>query len=170
MFAKLLVPLDRSLLAEEAIGHAAALARRCDAELDLILVHEPFPHVSPHDPLWTEADLDHDQQYIEQIAGELTTGAHIAVTCAVIRGEPAATICLRAKNVGADLIVMTTHGRTGMNRAWLGSVADAVMRHSSIPVLMLRPTATSREQRAPQPPFTHVLVPFDGSATAAEIF
>ena len=143
MFAKLLVPLDRSLLAEEAIGHAASLARRCNAELDLVLVHEPFPHVSPHDPLWTKAGLDHDQQYIEQIAGELTSGSHIAVTCAVIRGEPAATICLRAKNVGADLIVMTTHGRTGMSRAWLGSVADAVMRHSSHP----RADATSDERR-----------------------
>ena len=57
MFAKLLVPLDRSLLAEEAIGYAAALARRCEAELDLVVVHEPFPHVDPDDPLWTEADI-----------------------------------------------------------------------------------------------------------------
>jgi len=169
MFAKLLVPLDRSLLAEEAIGHAAALARRCDAALDLVLVHEPFPHVSPGDPLWREADLDSDQQYIEQIASELTTGAKLAVTCAVMRGETAATICLRAKNVRADLIVMTTHGRTGMSRAWLGSVADAVMRHSSIPVLMLRPTERSRERLAARPPFAHVLVPLDGSATAADI-
>ncbi len=169
MFAKVLVPLDRSLLAEEAIGHAASLARRCNAELDLLLVHEPFPHVDPDDPLWSEARLDNDQQYIEQIASELITGANLTVTCAVMRGEVAETIRLRAKNVHADLIVMTTHGRTGLSRAWLGSVADSVMRHSSIPVLMVRPTETSRERRALRQPFTHVLVPLDGSATAADI-
>jgi len=169
VFAKLLVPLDRSLLAEEAIGYAAALARRCEAELDLVVVHEPFPHVDPDDPLWTEADLDRDQQYVEQIASELMTGAHLAVTCAVMRGEVGETIRLRAQNVHADLIVMTTHGRTGLSRAWLGSVADSVMRHSFIPVLMLRPTETARERRAPRPPFAHVLVPLDGSATAADI-
>ena len=169
MFAKLLVPLDRSVLAEEAIGHAASLARRCNAELDLVIVHEPFPHVAPEDPLWTETDVDFDQQYIEKIAGELIAGANLSVTCAVMRGDVAETIWLRAKNGHADLIVMTTHGRTGLSRAWLGSVADSVMRHSSIPVLMLRPTETSRDRRALRQPFAHVLVPLDGSATAADM-
>jgi nucleotide-binding universal stress UspA family protein len=169
MFAKVLVPLDRSLLAEEAIGHAASLARRCNAEVDILLVHEPFPHVDVNDPLWSEARLDNDQQYIEQIASELTTGANLTVTCAVMRGDVAETIRLRAKNIHADLIVMTTHGRTGLSRAWLGSVADSVMRHSSIPVLMVRPTETSRERRALRQPFAHVLVPLDGSAAAADI-
>jgi nucleotide-binding universal stress UspA family protein len=169
MFTKLLVPLDRSPLAEEALSRAAALARRCQAVLDVVLVHEPFPHVPYSSPIWREADLARDQQYIEQIWRELTTGADLAVTCAVVEGEAAETICERAKDVRADLIVMTTHGRTGLSRAWLGSVADSVMRHSSIPVLMLHPLATAREHLTPPPPFAHVLVPLDGSDVAADI-
>jgi nucleotide-binding universal stress UspA family protein len=72
-------------------------------------------------------------------------------------------ICKRAWEVGAELIVMTSHGRTGLSRLWLGSVADGVMRHSMTPVLMLRPVETRAARFAARHLFKHILVPLDGS-------
>lgn len=169
MFTKILVPLDRSLLAEQALARAISLARKSSAPLDLVLVHEPYPNAVADAQIWRERELDIDQAYLEQLAGDLTMETKVPVSCAVMRGNAAEMICERAKTVGADLIVMTTHGRTGLSRAWIGSVADAVMRHSSIPVLMLRPTPTTDQKKPAPPAFKHILVPFDGSARAADI-
>jgi nucleotide-binding universal stress UspA family protein len=87
----------------------------------------------------------------------------------VLRGEAVDTICTRAREIDADLIVMTSHGRTGLSRAWLGSVADGVLRHSAIPVLMLRPVESKTDRLAAHHLFKHILVPLDGSALAADI-
>ena len=86
----------------------------------------------------------------------------------VLNGEPADHIRLRALDVDADLIVMTTHGRTGISRFWLGSVADAVVRHSPVPVLLLRPAKSARGRTAARHPFKRILVTLDGSALAAD--
>ena len=146
MFRKLLVPLDRSSLAEEAIGQAASVARESGASIDLVLVHEPFPVRRFADLPW-EGDSSAEQKYLESIAAELGSGAHVTATCAVLRGAPGDMIGRRARDIGADLIVMTSHGRTGFSRTWLGSVADAVMRKSAIPVLMLRPEQGTTNRR-----------------------
>jgi nucleotide-binding universal stress UspA family protein len=103
------------------------------------------------------------------MAAELTSTASVPTTGAVLRGAPAEMICARAKEVGADLVVMTSHGRTGFSRTWLGSVADAVMRHAAIPVLMLRPAETSKGSAAAQHAFRRVLITLDGSTLAADI-
>jgi nucleotide-binding universal stress UspA family protein len=78
-------------------------------------------------------------------------------------------ICQRAHDVDADLIVMTSHGRTGLSRSWLGSVADAVLRRSAVPVLLQRPIEGKSRRDAAHHLFKHVLVPLDGSGRAAEI-
>lgn len=169
MFTKLLIPLDRSLVAEQAIARAAALAQQCNAQLDIVLVHEPIPAASADAELWRVRGLQIEEAYVEHVASKLAMDAKLSVTSAVMHGQPAEMIRERAKNVGADLIVMTTHGRTGLSRAWLGSVADAVMRQATIPVLMLRPTEGSDEKQPPPESFRHVLVPLDGSAVAADI-
>ncbi|HZK77432.1 MAG TPA: universal stress protein, partial [Gemmatimonadaceae bacterium] len=70
--------------------------------------------------------------------------------------------------IGADLVVMTSHGRTGLNRAWVGSVADGVLRRSNEPVLMCRPTEKA-DRATPFLPFRRILVPLDGSSLANEI-
>jgi nucleotide-binding universal stress UspA family protein len=156
MFTRILVPLDRSPLAEQALGQAAAIARASAAELDLVLVNEP-------------EDAAVNERYLESVADELRAGASLTVTCAVMRGTPAETICARARDVGASLIVMTSHGRTGLSRAWLGSVADAVVRGSTVPVLLLRPVDTPADRLAARRLFEHVLVPIDGSESAAGV-
>lgn len=167
MFTKLLVPLDGSAIAEDALGRAVALAQRCNAGIDVLIVREP--PLIPVEAMRASADGHLDASYIERIARDLSAETSLAVTCGVMDGTPAEAIRERAKHVNADLIVMTTHGRTGLSRAWLGSVADAVMRNSSIPVLMLRPKEAERNGVAAPDPFEHVLVPLDGSAVAADI-
>jgi nucleotide-binding universal stress UspA family protein len=168
MFKKLLVPLDRSLLAEQAIGRAASLARAVGAALELVLVHEPFPFGGFKDIPWA-TDWMHDEQYLEVIAAELRASVGLEVTHSVLQGGPADMIGLRANEVKADLIVMTSHGRTGLSRAWLGSVADALVRHAAIPVLMLRARDAVIERSTPAPPLKHILVPHDGSALSADV-
>lgn len=169
MFTKILVPLDRSPLAEQAIGRAAAIARASKAELDLVIVHEPLPFAgapsTPSDDVFYEAD----QQYVDAVAAELVSGATLSVTSAALRGRAATMICERAGDVGADLIVMTSHGRSGLSRAWLGSVTDAVVREASIPVLVLHSSEKAHGRRDSGTPFTHVLVPLDGSAFADDV-
>ena len=168
MFQKLLVPLDRSDFAEQAIGQAAAIARASEGVLDLVLVHEPFPFGTSGDAPWRREAWQDEERYLQAIANEISGGTGVPVTCAVIEGEKVEMICKRAWDVGADLIVMTSHGRTGISRAWLGSAADGVVRHSAIPVLMLRPIEGKAARLAAHHLFKSILVPLDGSPLAAE--
>lgn len=166
MFTKILVPLDRSALAEQALGRTAALARAAHAEIDLVLVHEPLEFAGYPSGAMDGEEWNVEHRYLESVAAELQSRASVSVTHAVLRGAPADMICVRVKDVSADLVVMTSHGRTGLSRSWLGSVADAVVRCSSTPVLMLRPVETPIDRFAEQNPFTRVLVPLDGSRLA----
>lgn len=169
MFRKLLVPLDRSPLAEQAVGQAAAIARASHAGIDVVLVHQPFPFVGFGDAPWNEGQVNDEHKYLETIAEELASGASVPATHSVMHGEAVEMICRRAADVDADLIVMTTHGRTGLSRAWLGSIADGVLRRSATPVLMLRPVDTKKRLAAAHHAFKRVLVPLDGSALALDI-
>jgi nucleotide-binding universal stress UspA family protein len=169
MFTKLLVPLDRSPLAEQALGRAAAIARASSATIEVALVHQPVPFAGFGDAPWNAEEWKHEEKYLETIATELSTGAAVHATHSVLRGEAVETICLHALDTESDLIVMTSHGRTGLSRMWLGSVAHGVLRRSSVPVLMLRPVEGKSRQNAAHHLFKHILVPVDGSAFSAEI-
>jgi nucleotide-binding universal stress UspA family protein len=167
MLTNILVPLDGSDLAEEAIGMAAALARHSRATIDLLMVHEPALAVP--DASWNEKQIVAEQRYLQDIAAELRSGAGLSSRQTLVRGTPADLIGVRAADCGADLIVMTSHGRTGWSRAWIGSVADAVVRSSNVPVLMLKPNEQRHDRRALHKPVGRIVVPLDGSATATEI-
>jgi nucleotide-binding universal stress UspA family protein len=169
MFKKVLVPLDRSPLAEEAVGQAAAIARRSNAAIDFVMVHTSLPYdgltdATMYDEMWKD-----DLKYVESIAREVEAGGGLTATFAVPKGDVIDGICARAIEVDADLIVMTSHGRTGLSRAWLGSVADGVMRHGKSPVLMLRPVESKSDRFAARKPFTHMMVTLDGSTLSEEI-
>jgi len=110
-----------------------------------------------------------EQKYLDAVATDVESGTHVSTTRTVLRGAPAETIVRRAREIGADLIVMTSHGRTGFSRTWLGSVADAVMRKSAIPVLMLRPEHETPNRRATRSGIQRLLVPLDGSGLAKSI-
>jgi nucleotide-binding universal stress UspA family protein len=169
MFKTILVPLDRSDLAEQALGRAAEIARASDGELDLTLVHQPFAIGGFDDAPWASQTWKDDHSYVETIVTELASSARIRATHAIIKGDPVEMICRRAEDIGADLIVMTSHGRTGLSRAWLGSVADGVLRESGVPVLLLRPIQGQGRVGAASQLFNHLLVPIDGSSASASI-
>lgn len=169
MFKKLLVPLDRSPLAEEAIGPATAIALASHAELDVVLVHQPMPFGGFGDAPWNEEMRNDEHRYLESITGEIGSGAAVKATHALLDGTPTEMIGRRIHDVGADLVVLTSHGRTGVSRAWLGSVADGLLRHSTAPILMLRPVEGPKAARAAKHLFKHVLVPLDDSAVSEDI-
>lgn len=165
MFTRILIPLDGSALAEQALGRAADIARAGRGSLDLVLVHPPIALEQLRTGPWGPADWDAAHRYLEGIANEIATGAGVGVTHALRKGEPVHHICAHADEINADLIVMMSHGRTGFSRLWFGSVADGVMRHANVPVLVLRPVDDAKQRAVARRPFTHVLIPLDGRST-----
>ena len=165
MFKKILVPLDRSPLAEQALDIAAEIAAAANAPIDLVLAHQRMVGTTADDAFDIAQRLE-DDRYLEAIANELRRDQKVSATHTVLVGDPPAMIAARAHDIDADLIVMTSHGRTGWNRALLGSVADGVMRASSIPVLMLRVAPGDAPRGNVRPILRRILVPLDGSPLA----
>ena len=163
----LLVPLDGSPLAELALAPAMRLAMRDGAELHLVRAHQT---VLSEDTVggaeWEGWVREEERQYLET-AAQRARDAGVSRVVTALLGEPVATaICAHTHRVGADRIVMATHGRTGFSRVWFGSVADAVVRHASVPVLMVRAMENARGRSQP---VRRVLVPLDGSSSAEAI-
>ena len=170
MFRKVLVPLDRSPLAEQALDIAAEIAHASQASMDVVLVHQhPAVLGVKIDDRFNEELWSAEDKYLDAIVSELEKQQGVAATRAVPAGHPVEMIAARAQDVEADLIVMTTHGRTGLSRAWLGSVADGVVRHSRIPVLMLRPVEGDLPRGNVRPLLKRILLPLDGSPLSASI-
>ncbi len=140
-YQTLLVPLDGSALAEYALAEAVPLAQASRATLWLLAVEPTLDTAGV-----TELSWDADQQttmhtqradYLAQVAQRLqATG--VQVRTHVFAGAPAPEILRMADHVEADLIVMSTHGRGGLQRLWLGSVALKVVQAARHPVLLVR--------------------------------
>ncbi|HEX8966709.1 MAG TPA: universal stress protein [Chloroflexota bacterium] len=141
----ILVPLDGSHLAEAALGPAEQLARQLGSGLVLLQV-VPFPsyavygdeaYVAAFDP---EAAIAEAQEYLKSIASRLRpfiTDVRVRIDL----GQPPVAIAEVAAQEHASLIAMATHGRSGLARLVLGSVATGTLRRASVPLLLVRPTA-----------------------------
>lgn len=178
MFQRILVPLDGSPYAERALPVAAALAQTAHATVNLALVHEPAPAM----PLGELAIADlpaidgtqdrrrreFEQAYIEDQAKALTDATGIATTTMLLDGDVTDALADYAREHAIDLVVMTTHGRGGIARMWLGSTADTFVRRTHTPVLLVRPHEDTPERR-PTTPITNVVIPLDGSQLAEQI-
>ena len=160
MFKRILIPLDGSELATYAIKPALRVALTEQSECILLRVVEPPPvimddtatqvatwstDVIPHRKREAETYLDTVKQAWEQLMPQITTCVEV--------GMPARTIIEQAEKFGCELIVMTTHGRSGIQRWMMGSVAEKVLRFAPCPVLILRDDVA----------LTHFLVTVDGS-------
>lgn len=152
MYKRAIVPLDGSMVAEGIIPFVLEIAGPLDMEVMLLRVVVPIPptviegsrHVEVED---VEKRRLEAERYLEPIAAELRARG-VRVTSQVRRGEPTAEILAGAKAAGADLIAMTTHGRSGLGRLLFGSVAEAVLRQSEIPVFLMRQTEAQVAARA----------------------
>jgi nucleotide-binding universal stress UspA family protein len=142
VYRRVLVPLDGSLVAEGVIPFIMEIAGPLDMQVVLLRVLVPVP------PMPVEGtrqvvieDLEkrraEAEEYLVGMARELRDKG-VRVTTDVRRGEPVAEILQGAREAEADLIAMTTHGRSGLRRLLFGSVAEAVLRQAEIPVFLMR--------------------------------
>lgn len=139
MIKRILLPLDGSRFAEAAVPLARSLATAANAELHLVLVHEPLPAVDEktYGELLAWARTGEDQ-YLSQAATTIGTAGKPCPQV-VLQGVPAEAIAQYAKEHAVDLLVMSTHGWGAVKRFWLGSVADRLIRECRAPVLLVRP-------------------------------
>ncbi|MCC6877846.1 MAG: universal stress protein [Sandaracinaceae bacterium] len=144
----ILVPTDFSHAAELAVEATARLATQLGAKVTLVHVHDPDALRPPASLGYSHAQQESMQSEIERAAEkglqDLRAGAlkDVEDLEMVILHDPspAHAICAYAKKIGADLIVIATHGRTGLKHLLIGSVAERVVRHAPCPVLSLRST------------------------------
>lgn len=137
MYRSILVSLDGSTFAEAALPWALAMGRTGGADLHLASVHEPIPSFSYEE--WESAAWDWSEEYLKKVQTRLEAQASGGVDAWVGAGRVVDSLLQRAKDVNADLVVMATHGRGAFTRAWLGSVTDGLLRHTHLPVLIVRP-------------------------------
>jgi nucleotide-binding universal stress UspA family protein len=155
MFKKILVPLDGSRFSVRALPYATEIARRFGAEVILLQVVDPAtPVTAPaapgmESPVVAEAaiqqarlqdrrNVSRAKRYLSRKLREMATEGTKA-SRQVIVGYAAEAIMGFCHKEKVDLVVMTTHGRTGLKRVFMGSVADKVIRESGHPVLVIRP-------------------------------
>lgn len=151
MYKRVLVTLDGSALAEAILPFITEIAGPLDMEVVLLRVVQPIPpqivdgsHQVVLDDV--EGRLTEAGEYLHPLAAELRARGVRAHT-EVRRGDPVTEITEAARLVGADLIAMTTHGRSGLGRLLFGSVAEAVLRQAEIPVFLMRLTKGSVRPR-----------------------
>jgi nucleotide-binding universal stress UspA family protein len=171
----IVVPIDFSQMSLQAIKFAEHLARRFGASIHLAHVHEFsyaadfVPSVQPMVP-FSFVPYEHD---IEQsLRKELESVAHhcgvSSAHCHVLAGAPPFDeICGLAQTIPADLIIMPTHGRTGLKHLFLGSTAERIVQHSSCPVLVTRGN-NARSKNGSRFTIRTILVPVDFSSCSRE--
>lgn len=188
MFARILVPLDGSKFAECALPLAGALSRATGAALELVSAHDPVP------PTMAGADAATDlavpvhadilgaapdtagevyetaraerTNYLQDVAHRMREGTGVEAETALLDGRADQAIMDRVESSGADLVVMATHGRGPVERAWLGSVADHLVRALRVPVLLVRPVNAQPTDLTVPPTPRRVVVSLDGSKLA----
>src|SRR6266571_189487 len=172
MYKRILVPLDGSARAEQAIPVAARIARALGGSVILLRVATApvdtgkYSATSGYVEETIDADLIGATSYLENIAGSNEL-AGIKTEVKTLTGAVAPAILSAAQSFHANLIVMCSHGYTGFKRWALGSVADKVTRHSPIPVLVLREGGPLPATAAHQP--VRALVPVDGSTLSEAV-
>jgi nucleotide-binding universal stress UspA family protein len=144
MYRKILVPLDGSSFSECSIDHVKAVATGCNVpEVVLLSVIEPL-----HQPIYGV-----DDEWLREMRAQASAAAKknlesladslkkdgVAASSDIVEGDAASKILDYAENNGVDLIVMSTHGRSGPSRWAFGSVTDKVLKTSTIPILVATP-------------------------------
>jgi nucleotide-binding universal stress UspA family protein len=168
MYSKVLIPLDGSKTAEKVLPYARYLAGKFKIPVELLAVidiAEMATHISAekgrHLDTMIEVDLRASTTYLRGVA---TTFRDAKVTCMVEKARAEDAIIAKGEADTAMLIAMATHGRSGVDRFLLGSVAEKVLRGTANPLLLVRATEAAKAEG--EAVFKSVLVPLDGSELA----
>ena len=177
MYRRIAVALGAGPEGRSTLRWAFAIARRANCPLDLVRVAVPPVHgsdlyaaavLSPSDAERMEREAEQD---LRDIADEAAS-AGVRATPVVLRGSVPTALTDHLRSSEADLVVMTTHDRGGVDRLLLGSVSGAVMRHAHIPALLLRAREGDAEGYTvadAEPAVQRILVPLDGSPFSEQI-
>lgn len=169
-YRSILVPLDGSPFAEQALPFALGIAARTGALVQVALVHHPVPALATAlEVPEIEAQLDQEarsreQGYLTSTVDRARARANVPITATVLDGAVADALEEHIEKTGADLLILTTHGRGPMSRFWLGSVADQLMRRLHIPILLIRPAG----EQVPDLRLDRIMVALDGSPFAEQ--
>jgi nucleotide-binding universal stress UspA family protein len=132
---KILYPTDFSSYSNQAYFHAIALAKTHGASLTVLFVYNPDATTTPGFQGDEQAARRYWQEQLEQIR---PVDPHIPVSHVLLQGDPASEIVRYGRDANVDLIVMGTHGRTGLERLLMGSVAEKVLRDAACSVLVVK--------------------------------
>ena len=166
MFSKVIVPLDGSELSERALPYASLVAKSMSVPVELVEAFDILPPAvrDRYTPYVVSQMLEDEQhrseEYLVPIRERLEKAGH-TVSVSTLRGMPAEAIVALASADSEALVVMSTHGRSGIGRWVLGSVVDKVLHTAPNPVLIVRATATG--STSPEASMKTVLAPLDGS-------
>jgi len=171
MYSKILVPLDGSKTAEKVLPYARHLAGKFKIPVELLAVLDVAnmaTHISAekarHLDTMIEDGMRASTTYLRGIA---TTFPEGNVTCTVEKDRAEEAIIGKAGADSGTLIAMATHGRSGMDRFLLGSVAEKVLRGSASPLVLVR--AKEEAKSSGEAPFKSIIVPLDGSELAESV-
>ncbi len=134
---KILFPTDFSESSDAALRYATVLARDTGAELIIVYVHEPAAAYAAGDMVVDVGLIDEDRLN-EQLAAVAPTDPGVPHRRQLLHGDPVGEIVRLSDEEKVDMIVMGTHGRTGLTRLLMGSVAEAVVRRANCPVLTVK--------------------------------
>jgi nucleotide-binding universal stress UspA family protein len=168
MYHSLLVPLDGSPFGEQALPLALAIARRAGATIEVVHALAPLGAIyASLDPRLEAQMRTRGQAYLDSIVRRLQGTGSVRATAMLLEGMVPEVLESHTAACGADLIVMTTHGRSPLGRFWIGSVADHLLRHLTLPLLLVRPREEAPVDPDPVP--RHILLPLDGSTLAEQM-
>jgi nucleotide-binding universal stress UspA family protein len=162
-----LIPLDGSRLAERSLAYVPVLQRFEGLRVTLLSVANEQEDVRLlTQPEAAERERNVLQTYLREIAGDMEKHLGLEVETVVAQGAPQEVILERARETQPDLLVISTHGRSGLSRWRLGSVADKVIRGSTSPTLVVGPRADDQGwlETDPSQAFKKLLLPLDASS------
>ena len=147
--AKILVPTDFSTLGQSALEMATALAKERGAKLLIAHVEEP-PIAYGGGELYYGIEEPNHQEIQRMLTAVLPTDPAVGFEHRLMMGNPATAIVQLAEKENVDMIVMPTHGRTGLMRLLMGSVAEEVVRKAKCPVLTVKAAIPAKAKAQPQ--------------------
>jgi nucleotide-binding universal stress UspA family protein len=171
MYNKILIPLDGSKTAEKVLPYARYLAGKINASVELLAVvdiAEMATHIPAEKARFVDAMFENGMRSSETYLRGIAATFHGAtVDCTVEKGRAEETIIEKGETDKGMLIAMATHGRSGLNRFLLGSVAEKVLRGSANPLLLVRATQEAKSEG--EAACKTVIVPLDGSELAESV-